>query len=826
MKRPLPLLFMVTLAAGVCGLSSCMPRKSESAVPLNAFAAKVATMKAMPGFIPLYWDAKGGKLYFEISRFDEDFLYVDSLPGGVGSNDIGLDRGQLGRERLVHFVRSGPKVLLMETNMAFRAPNGSAAEQAAVRDSFAQSVVGGFEVAAEDGHRVLVDGTAFFLRDAHDVAGVLKRAKQGDYRLDLGRSAFELLRTKSFPRNTEVEVTLTFAGTEPGEWVRDVASDPNSLTVRTRHSLIKLPDPGYVPRAFDPRAGYFSHSYADYSAPLGDPLVKQFIIRHRLVKKNPGTAPSEPVEPIVYYLDPATPEPVRSALLEGARWWNQAFEAAGYINAFRVEMLPDGADMMDVRYNTIQWVHRYTRGWSLGSSITDPRTGEIIKGHVTLGSLRMRQDYLIAEGLLAPYETGQPVSPEMQKMALARLHQLAAHEVGHTLGLAHNYISSAADRASVMDYPPPYAQLRPDGTVDLSDAYAVGIGAWDKVAIDYGYRELPKGTDETATLSGILDEARGRGLIFLTDKDARPLGSPHPQVHLWDRGANAIDELQRLLKVRAAVLARFSDATIRPGRPLATIEEALVPAYLMHRYQIEAAAKSIGGTAYTYALRGDGQVPLTPVAPAEQLRAVDALLGALSPDTLKVPEKLLKLIPPRPAGFSRHRELFANHTAEAFDALAPAEAAADLTLAAMFEPGRAARLVEQHARDAQQPGLQDVIDRTLAATWRATAGADYAGEVQRTVDYVTLEHLIDLMASSAATPQTKAEVAASLTHLADWLQQTASDDRLVPAQHAHYQQGYRMIVEYFSHPKEYVPLRIPTPPPGQPIGDEMDCDFP
>src|SRR6266852_1689953 len=422
-------------------------------------AEKTAGAQKLAGYFNLYWDAKQGKLLLEVDKWGSEFLYQSGLPAGIGSNDIGLDRGQLGATRIVRFERSGPKVLLIQENLEYRAVSNDADERRAVRDSFAESALWGFTVAAEEKDHALVDATDFFLRDAHGIPAALHRTKQGSYHVDASRCAIYLPQTKNFQLNTEVETTLTFAGEEPGRWVRDVTPSPESITVREHHSFVQLPPAGYKPRAYDPRSSFFGPAYMDYATPISEPIMKRFIARHRLEKKDPKAAVSDPVQPIVYYLDRGAPEPIRSALLEGARWWNQAFEAAGYKNAFRVELMPEGADLMDLRYNVIQWVHRATRGWSYGASVIDPRTGEIIKGQVTLGSLRVRQDYLIAQGLLAPFENGMPADDKMLKMALMRLKQLAAHEVGHTLGLMHNFASSVNNRASVMDYPHPLVRL-------------------------------------------------------------------------------------------------------------------------------------------------------------------------------------------------------------------------------------------------------------------------------------------------------------------------------------------------------------------------------
>jgi uncharacterized protein DUF4953/uncharacterized protein DUF5117 len=818
----------VTLLLIVLVLSRGPVRADEpqKAVGTPTIKEKVAGAEKWAGYFNLYWDGKAGKLWLEVDKFGTEFLYQTGLTAGVGSNDIGLDRGQPGRTRIVRFERSGPKVLLVQENLEYRAVTADEDERRAVKESFAESALWGFQVAAEEQERVLVDATDFFLRDAHGVPATLQRNKQGAYKLDASRCAIYLPRTKNFPLNTEVEATLTFAGEEPGPWVREVTPTPEAITVREHHSLVQLPAAGYQTRTYDPRSGFFGIAYMDYATPVDQPIMKRFTARHRLEKKDPTATVSEPVQPIVYYLDRGAPEPIRSALLEGARWWNQAFEAAGYNNAFRVEMMPEGADLMDSRYNVIEWVHRSTRGWSYGAGVIDPRTGEIIKGHVILGSLRVRQDYLIAEGLLAPYDKGGKMSATAQEMALARLRQLAAHEVGHTLGLMHNYAASTVNRSSVMDYPPPLVKLRKDGVPDVSDAYATGIGEWDKVSITWGYSDFAPGTDERAALNKILLGAYGRGLRYLTDQDARPAGSSSSVAHLWDSGANAVDELQRVMRVRAAALQRFGENNVREGEPLATIEDRLVPIYMLHRYQAEAASKLVGGLDYTFALRGDGEVATQIVAPVEQRRALAAVLETVKPAALELPEPLLKMIPPRPPMYPRDRELFKMHTTPAFDAVAPAEAASQQVLQFLFSPERATRLVEFHARDKANPGLAEVLDAVVNATWKSPHENGYAGEIHNAVDRVVLYDLMTLAANEKSSGAVR-EIATSKVHeLKEWLNLPTSGRMLIEDQ-AHISFASREIALFEKDPKK-VDLGAPVESPdGPPIGDagSLGCDW-
>ena len=719
MKRALAAL--VAIFAFTALLLAQNPAHTNQSKTLPTIVEKTAAMQSFPGLFTDYWDAREGTLWLRIenAKLETPFILYESLPSGVGSNDIGLDRGEPGESYVVHFERSGKQVFLVAENQNYRAVTDDAEQQRAVRGAFPQSVLWGFEVAAEDGDAVLIDATKFFLSDVHGVAAAIANAKQGKYKVEPTRSAVYLPRTRNFPENTDVESTLTFVGEDPGNFVKQVTPEPHAITVREHISLIQSPPAGFHTRAYDPRSGYFGIRYMDFATPVDESIVKRDISRHRLAKKDPSAAVSEPVKPLIYYVDRAIPEPIRSAVVEGVSWWNQAFTAAGYKDAFQVKLLPEGIDPMDVRYNVVEWVPRSTRGWSIGNAVIDPRTGEIINGHVRLDALRIRQVFLIAQGLLNPFGKDPAALAKANAMALARIRQLAAHETGHTLGLMHNYAASIVNRASVMDYPPPTVTTGADGVPDVSNAYAVGIGAWDKIAITYGYRDFPAGTNETQALDKVLDDAFANGQLYLTDQDARPLGSASPISHLWDTGSNDLDGLQQVMAVRQAALKNLSENTIREHTPMATLEDVLVPIYLYHRYQVTAVAKSIGGLNYSFDLRGPNRKDPEIVPAAQQRQALRAILKTLSPQALAVPQPLLQLIPPRPPEYPGSKENFARRTSPAFDSLAPAEAAAEIVVQLLFQPERAQRMIEYHARDANNPGFDELLDDVMAATWKS-----------------------------------------------------------------------------------------------------------
>lgn len=784
---------------------------------LPSIEEKTKDLKKYEGFINFYWEENTGKIWLEIDKLDTEILYITSLPAGLGSNDVGLDRGLLGGERIVKFSKTGRKILLIQPNYDYRAVTNDMAEKRAVEQSFAQSTLWGFTAEAETGNHYLVDATDFLMRDAMQVANRLKSSQQGNYSLDKSRSAIYLPRTKNFPLNSEFEATVTFINSDgnTGNYVNAVTPSSEAITLRLHQTFVQLPDNNYQPRTFDPRSSYGPISFFDYSTPVSEPIDKYFICRHRLNKKDPNAAMSEPVKPIIYYLDNGTPEPIRSALLEGAGWWNQAFEAAGYKNAFQVKVLPEDADPMDIRYNMINWVHRSTRGWSYGASVTDPRTGEIIKGQVSLGSLRVRQDYLIAQGLLAPFENGMPADDKMLKMALARLSQLSAHEVGHTLGLQHNYISSTNNRASVMDYPHPLVKLNNEGEIDLSDAYDDKIGAWDKISITWGYSEFAKGTNEIKALNKILDDAQQKGVEFLTDQDARPAGALHPRTHLWDNGKNVVDGLKDVMNVREKALNQFGEKNIRPGMPMAMLEDVLVPVYFYHRYQIEAAAKVVGGMSYTYTLRGDGRTATEAVNKTEQVKALKAVIDCIDPKFLLIPDKIAKLIPPRPSGYNFSRELFKKRTGLAFDVLSPAETAADLPFSFLFNVERLNRMAQYEVENGGL-GINEMINTLLNKTWKDTRRTGMERLIQLQTEQVLFTYLLSASVNDNNSFAVKSILKKALADLKIFIEsqnKTATDDT--------YKGHLILALERMKEPKKAKPTIHKEIPPGAPIG----CDW-
>jgi hypothetical protein len=797
---------------------------------LPTVAAKSAGLEHRAGLLPVYLDRQRGKVWLEVPPAAgpdgevASYLYVEGIVTGLGSNPVGLDRGQLGNGRILTLRRVGGRVLLEEKNPRFRALTDDPQEKMSVEQSFASSVVWGGEVAALDADgRALVDFTPFLVRDVHGIVATLRQTGQGRWDLDPGRSAADLANCLSFPENLEFEALLTYQSAEPGQLVTETAPVPGSMTVTQHQSLVKLPDDGYRPRRADVRAGFFGVEFANYSAPLAAPIETTWLSRHRLEKVDPTAPRSRVKKPIVYYLDPGCPEPVRSALLEGVGWWKEAFEKAGFIDAFRIEVLPKGVHPLDVRYNIVQWVHRATRGWSYGGGIIDPRTGEIVKGFVTLGSLRIRQDRLIFEGLVGAEQTGKGGPNDPVQAALARIRQLGAHEVGHSLGLEHNFAASTYGRASVMDYPGPLVQITPQGDLDISNAYAKGIGAWDVQAIRYGYSQFPPGANEEQELDAIVRDGLGHGLIFLTDQDSRPEGAAQPLANLWDNGADPVAALELSLKVRKIALSRFGEHNLAAGQPLSYLQEVLVPVYFHHRYELDAAAKAVGGLAYLHTVRGDGQIPSKPVPAEQQRRAIHTLAGLLQPEALDIPDPVIALLVPRPPSARPNAEVFAGRTAPVFDPLEAAATAADMAVRALLQPERAGRMVDFHRRDPSLPGFEEVLKALVGQTFGGGPDKPRQAELRHTSQDVLVRRLIRLSADPNASPGVRARVDAQLESLRKRLHAAGAAGTGTTEeapQRAFLAAEIGRYLDRKTENPEKLPQPLP-PPPGQPIGGGM-----
>ena len=774
------------------------------------------------GFFNFSYDESKDKIFLEVDKLDYEFLYIGSLASGVGSNDIGLDRGQLGLEKLVKFVKKGNKILLVEPNLFYRAQTENISEKKSVEQAFAKSVIFGFEIVETNNGHYLIDFTPFLLYDIHGVAKRLRDLKQGSYKVDKSKSAIEIFNTKAFPENVEFEALLTFSGEAKGSMIRSVVPDPDNVSVVQHHSFIKLPDNNYKPRKFDPRSGAISISFMDYSTPIDEPITKKFIIRHRLEKKNPELEISEAVEPIIYYLDPGTPEPVKTALLDGGRWWNQAYESIGFKDAFQIKMLPEGADPLDCRYNVIQWVHRSTRGWSYGASVVDPRTGEIIKGHVSLGSLRIRQDYMIAQALTNEPFASENNNNKMKELAIARIRQLSAHEIGHTIGFAHNFAASTNDRASVMDYPHPLVNLIDDEII-FDDAYDTGIGDWDKVTVAYSYSDFRADQNEDFELNKILENSTSDGLRFISDYDARSIDGSHAYAHLWDNGETAYSGLDKVIDIRKRAIENFSEYNVPEGTPNSVLEDVFVPLYFFHRYQTEAAVKLIGGMDYNYSLIGDNQQDYYHIEKVNQIQALNSLMKTLQPDFLAIPKDKLQLFPPRAFGYPRTRESFKSNLGVAFDPFSVAETSADMTLSLILRPKRLNRLILQYSLDNSNLSLDELYALILKKTTflkpsNITELEDsYLGEIQHIVNTTFLKNVFKVINSSSSYSQVKSISNELVRKISSELSSKRRKDYKLSKYYSHY---IDMISNFHKDPKEYEIINSLKIPDGSPIGTD------
>ena len=810
----LPLLLLTACAAPAAPPAVAPAPTSSSSGVAPSIAARAAGLERRDGFLPLYLDDRQGRLLLELPRDSTRALLFLSQATGLGSNPVGIDRGGDGGGYVARFDRSGSRVLVVLENWNYRSSaRDNPAHVRTVEESFAPSTVAALPLVAVEGGRLLVDATDLFVRDWNDVSGTLARLGPWSYALDRDRSSVHGPRTRAFPRNTEVEVALTFTTTgRPSPIVQRIVPDGRAFTVRQHASLVALPDDGYRPRAMDPRVGYFGVTFKDYARPIQEALEQRWIARFRLERENPNDPTSPIRNPIVYYVDRGIPEPVRSATKEGAAFWVDAFDRAGLRGAFRVEDLPEGVDPLDARYNVVQWVNRNERGWSVGGSEADPRTGEIIKGMARMDSHRARTDYNLYAGLV-----GADSSAADTAFVLARVRQVTAHEVGHTLGLSHNYIASTYERGSVMDYPPPRVRLDSRGEIDLSQAYGTRIGDYDVWALRWGYGIFPPAA-ERDSLEAIVREGLAKGYLYLSDEDARPEYAADPRVTLWDDAATPEEFLGHQMAVRRVAMSRFGLRNIRPGEPVATLQERFVPLYLMHRFAANGVSKAVGGVEYANAVRGDAQQATRPVGPARQRAALAALVGALDPRELAIPDTVLTLLGPRPAGYEGSVELFSSRTRPVLDELGAARTLAQMIVDLPLQRDRAARLVQQSAHDPRALTLGETVETLIAATWRGAEPAPRKLQaLKRVAGRAVADRLLGLAADSAASPEVRAEAEYQIALLRDDARARSRSGDVATRAH------WTAIAGDFTRWLERRELPKPTPaltaPPGDPFGE-------
>jgi hypothetical protein len=812
------ILFALLVAAPLAAQQPTTPAATQ---PATTIAARTNGFEKRDGFVPLYIDTKQGRLFAELPRNTNRALFWNSLATGFGSNPVGLDRGGSGSDQVVRFDREGDRVLMVFENTTFRTSLDNPAHKRSVDEAFPQSTVASLPVLAEEGGRVLVDLTDVAYRDWNDIAGTMTRLNQGTYTIARDRSFIDRAHTKSYPTNSEIDVALTFATTgRPGGIPSRITPDGRAFTMRQHLSILPLPE-GYRPRELDPRVGFFGITFKDYGQPIQRALEQRWISRHRLERSNPNDPRSPITNPIRYYIDPGIPEPMKQATLEGVRFWTEAFNRAGLQGGFVAEFLPEGEDPLDARYNIVQWENRNERGWSVGGALGDPRTGEMLKGMARMDSHRARTDYNIYAAFF-----GADAAAADTHFVLARVRQVSAHEVGHTLGLAHNYIASTNERSSVMDYPAPRVRMGPNGDIDISQAYGAGPGDYDIWAIRWAYGIFPPGT-ERDSLNAIVAEGLRKGYLYLSDADARPENSSDPRTNLWDDGTTPYEFLKHQTAVRKAALAKFGLRNIRVGEPIATLQERLAPLYFWHRFALNGVTKTIGGMVYQNAVRGDNQLATRPIDGSHQRSALTALLDALQPSELAIPDTVLALLGPRPSGYdgpvnnsnSPVGELFRGRTDPAFDELSAARTLSQMIVDGILQRERAGRLVTFATRDANMLTLGETIDSLIARTWNARdAGASpKLVALRRVTQRALADRLLLLAADAEALPEVRAVAEYTIKQLRGVAQTRASNgDRMARAH-------WSSIADDFTRWIERRELPKPTPalqaPPGDPFGE-------